>query len=402
MTILNRLKSNLSAAPDALRRTLGYYLLFICLGLSLGINGPMLPVLAGQTQSRVGQMGVIFFAGAGGIALGTLASGHLYGRLRGHRVLGLAQIAAALMLAVVPLAPTLWLLVLIVCIKGFAEGFINTGGNSLLVWTHGEGVAPYMNGLHFSFGLGAFLAPLGVALALGAHVSYTWFFWALALLDVLVALHTLLMPSSPTPPQEDAAEAGQAVRNSPVLILVAALFLFFYVGSEITYSGWVYTYATTLGLTSAVTAAYLTSGFWLTFTVGRLLSVAAAMRLRPRRIVIPALLGCLALAVLLVAARGSEAALWTATVGLGFCMAPVWPTGFTLAGQTLSLDARTASFVLLGDSFGGMVLPWLVGQVIDATGPRAMVYVVLGSLAATLVAFLGIRKREARRGTRQA
>ena len=77
-------------------------------------------------------------------------------------------------------------------------------------------------------------------------------------------------------------------------------------------------------------------------------------------------------------------------IGLGFCMAPVWPTGFTLAGQSINLTGRLSGIILLGDSFGGMVLPTLVGQVIEGSGPRAMVYLVFGSLVLNLLAFTGM------------
>jgi len=82
--------------------------------------------------------------------------------------------------------------------------------------------------------------------------------------------------------------------------------------------------------------------------------------------------------------------LWLAALGVGFCMAPVYPSGFTLAVQGLKLTARASSVILLGDSFGGMILPWLVGQVLEATGPRAMVYLVLGSVICDLLAFVGL------------
>ena len=93
---------------------------------------------------------------------------------------------------------------------------------------------------------------------------------------------------------------------------------------------------------------------------------------------------------------GSGGVLWAAAIGLGFCMAPVWPSGFTLAGQSIHLTARLSSVILLGDSLGGMILPWLVGQVIDASGPRAMAFLVCASLALNLAAFFGmIRLRPA-------
>ena len=77
-------------------------------------------------------------------------------------------------------------------------------------------------------------------------------------------------------------------------------------------------------------------------------------------------------------------------IGLGFCMAPIWPTGFTLAGQSINLTGKVAGIILLGDSFGGMILPTLVGKVIEGSGPRSMVYMVFGSLILNLLAFTGM------------
>jgi FHS family Na+ dependent glucose MFS transporter 1 len=390
--ILSRL--HISTTAQALRRTLAYYLLFIGLGLASAVLGPTLPMLAGQTHSRLGQMGFLFLAGSLGYTLGTLAGGRVYGRRHGHRILGGAQIAAALPLVLVPIVPELWLLALALAIKGLADGLVNTGANTLLLWTHGERVGPFMNGLHFCFGLGAFIAPFLVAQTVSFNIPYAWVFWGLAAFNVLVGLRTLVLPGTPGPPPPSAHSASDAARTDSMrLVVIAALFLFFYVGAEIAFGGWLYTYATTLGLAGPAAAAYLTSFFWLSFTIGRLLSIAAAVRFAPRRIVLFALLGCLGFIGLVLAVPASSLVLWGATIGLAFCMAPIWPTGFTLAGQIITLNAHTTSLVLLGDSLGALVLPWLVGQLLDAAGPRAMVYLVFASLAATLVAFWGLRKR---------
>jgi FHS family Na+ dependent glucose MFS transporter 1 len=86
----------------------------------------------------------------------------------------------------------------------------------------------------------------------------------------------------------------------------------------------------------------------------------------------------------------SSVILWLAALGLGFGMAPLWPMGFTLAGQSLTLTASVSGMILLGDSFGAMVLPWLVGHVMTVTGPRALVYLVFGSLVGTGLAFVAM------------
>jgi FHS family Na+ dependent glucose MFS transporter 1 len=172
------------------------------------------------------------------------------------------------------------------------------------------------------------------------------------------------------------------------LVIAAALYLFFYVGAEITYGGWIFTYATTLKVFSAAGAAYLTSGFWFSFTVGRLISIPIATRFSPRQVIPAAMLGCLVTLGLVVVLPASTGLLWMVTIVLGFCMAPLWPMGFTLAGQSIKLTARLSSIILLGDSFGGMFLPWLVGQVIDLSGAQAMVSLVLGSMGLNLLAFI--------------
>ncbi len=381
-----------AATPEVWQRTFGYYFIFVCLGLSTGILGPTLPSLAEQVKVSVGQMGLLFFIGSLGATTGTFIGGRMFGKLRGHMVLGLSQLAIGALIALVPFAPNLWLLALILLVKAFAEGLINTGANTLMLWSHGEKVGPFMNGLHFFFGLGAFLAPFLLAQLVSFHISYHWAFWALAVFDLVVGLRVLLLPGDPQHTPQKTEQGHPAVKVNYSLVLISFLFLFFYVGAEIAFGGWIFTYATVLKLTNEALGAYLTSAFWLAFTIGRLISVAVATRFSARQVISTASLACLAFLGILILLPGSQAALWITTAGLGFCMAPIWPTGFTLAGQILPQEARVTSLVLLGDSFGGMVLPWLVGRFLDLTGPRAMVFLVFASLVANLAAFLGMRK----------
>jgi FHS family Na+ dependent glucose MFS transporter 1 len=375
---------------DAARWTLGYYLLFICLGLNTAVIGPTLPALADQTHTPLGHMGWLFLAGAVGYTLGTTLGGRVIDRVRGHPVLGIAQLAAAALLVLVPMLPRFWLLLGVLTCKGFADGLVNTGANTLLVWTHGEKVGPYMNGLHFCFGLGACGAPLLVAQVIGVAGGYRWAYWTLAAVMTLVSLSLLCVSGHPRPVQSrlPGARARAMPPGSAARMLTAALFLFFYVGAEVAFGGWVSTYAVALQLASAVGAAYLTAGFWCAFTVGRLLAIPLATRVPPHRMVLAALALCLALLAVLLLLPDTRVVVWSVVLGLGFCMAPLWPMGFTLAGQSLTLTATVSGLILLGDSVGGMVLPWLVGHVMAVTGPRALASLVFGSLVCTFVAFV--------------
>ncbi len=376
---------------DAMRWTMLYYWLFICLGLSIGLVGPTLPSLANQTQTLVGDLGAVFTASAIGALLGTLLGGRLFDRVRGHRALGIAQLASAALIALYPVMPSAYLLLIVVGFKGLTDGFINTGANTLLVWTHQEKSSPYMNALHFFFGLGAFLAPILVAQVIDIPGGYRSAFWVLALFSGLAGLAILVQKKNPRHAQAAAAEEKGARINYGVVI-AAMLFLFFYVGAEIAFSGWIYTYALTLNLADEMTAAYLTSAFWLTFTLGRLTSIPLAMRFKPQQLIAAALAGCLAVLGAAFVIQPSSAFAWILAMVLGFCMAPVWPSGFTLAGQSVRLTSRVSGFILLGDSLGFMVLPWVVGQVLQGVGPQAMTTLVFLSLVGNLAAFAAIMR----------
>ncbi|CAG0936675.1 Glucose/mannose transporter GlcP [Thermoflexales bacterium] len=374
---------------ERMRWTLMYYAFFVCLGLSVGLVGPTLPSLAAQTQTLVGDLGAVFSASAVGALLGTLLGGRLFDRVRGHRALGIAQLLSATLIALYPVMPSAWLLLVVVVGKGLTDGFINTGANTLLVWTHKEKSSPYMNALHFFFGLGAFLAPILVAQVIEIPGGYRFAFWVLASVSGLAGLAMLTLKKNPQH-QRPATTVEETTRLNYPLVIAAMLFLFFYVGAEIAFSGWIYTYARTLNLADATMAAYLTSGFWLTFTLGRLSSIPLATRFKPPQLIVAALTGCLSILLVALIVPMSSLLVWMLALVLGLCMAPVWPSGFTLAGQSVRLTSRVSGLILLGDSLGFMMLPWLVGQVLQGSGPQALIYLVFGSLVFNLMAFVAI------------
>lgn len=107
------------------------------------------------------------------------------------------------------------------------------------------------------------------------------------------------------------------------MIVPGMLFLFFYVGAEVTFGNWIFTYTVTLKRADATQAAYLTSGFWLAFTIGRLVSIPAAARFKSIQIMTLALSACVLIVTLIILNSNSIALLWGCTVALGFFMAPV-------------------------------------------------------------------------------
>ena len=164
----------------------------------------------------------------------------------------------ALCVTLVPLAKQLWQLLLVLSVLGFAKGSLDVGCNTLLMWAHGEKSGPYLNGLHFFFGLGAFVAPLILAGFLVSTGGIQWTFWLFALFSLPLSIWLWSLPEPPA--QTDKQENGDAsFPIIPVVLLVLAFLL--YVGAEVGFGNWIYTYALTLGHGTAITSAYLTSAF---------------------------------------------------------------------------------------------------------------------------------------------
>jgi FHS family Na+ dependent glucose MFS transporter 1 len=290
-------------------------------------------------------------------------------------------------LALAPLMPVLWLLAAVLLLLGIAESGLDVGGNTLLVWTHGDKVGPFMNGLHFFFGVGAFLAPIIIAQALLIGGGITWAYWTLALLMLPPAVWLLRQPG-PSLPTVSAGEPAPPVNGA--LVAFIALFFFVYVGAEIGYGGWIFTYTVAHGLGSETVAAYLTSAFWGALTAGRLLSIPVAARLRPRTILGLDLAGCLGSMAVILLWPQSLAAVWLGTLALGLSMASIFPTTLSLAERHIPISGRVTGWFFVGGSLGGMSLPWLIGQLFEAIGPQVTMLAITVALMAAVAVFVAL------------
>ena len=172
------------------------------------------------------------------------------------------------------------------------------------------------------------------------------------------------------------------------LVLLAVIFMLFYVGAEVGFGSWISTYAVTMRLATQETAAYLTSVFWGALTVGRLLSIPVAVRLRPRAILLMDVLGCIVSVGLILLLPQSVAALWVGAAGLGLFMASIFPTVLSWAGRRMTMSGNVTSWFLVGASMGAVILPSIIGWLFDISGPRIVIGIIFADLLFLLVLFV--------------
>lgn len=369
-----------------LRQTFAYYFIFICLGINGAIVGPALSTLAAHTGSPLSAISVIFVAGSTGRFVGALFGARLYDRVKaGHLVMALGLALMALMLAATPFIGVLALLVAAGFLQGLAETLVDVGGNTLLVWAHGTGVSPFMNGLHFMFGVGTFIAPFLIAQSLNLSGDIAIGYFLAAALVIPAALIALRLPSPAAEHHASANTSGAA--SMGMALLIAAVF-FLMVGVESGYGSWSFNYGTAHGM-NINEAAALASTYWGAFTLGRLISIPAATRISTKTYLILDMAGILlgtALVLILPALP------WLGMGLVGLSVASAFPTLMSFAEHRMTITGKITGIFLAASNLSGMTMPWLIGQFFESRGPITLPLVMLAASVLALVSLAVLLK----------
>ena len=370
-----------------LRIAAAYYPTYVLVGLMLTSIGPCMKALEDQSGSSKGEISFLVVVMSLGYIAGSLLGARLYARVAGNRILTTALLAMALLTITIPWLGSLWMLIVVFALIGVTLGTMDVGGNTLMVWLYRSDVPPYMNALHLSFGVGAFLGPLiinGFDAAAGNAVATYWLFAALM---VPVALWLTRLPSPDAPAAAPGSVAGGAVlRPHFALIGLIAAFFFLHMGSELAFGAYITSYADDLFYSESL-ARVVNSVFWGGLVIGRLVAIPLALRMSPRALLQSSLLiGAVSLAPVIVL-PDSPVALWVGTVGFGVAVASMFANSINYAEQRMPITSAVTATFLVGGSLGSTVLPLVVGQLYEPRGPETVMQVTWAALLAALLLF---------------
>jgi fucose permease len=363
-----------------------YLFSFVVLGVVLGMLGPALEGLRAQVGASVSGISFVFVAQSAGYLAGAVAGGRGFDRGLGHRLLGCALVLMAAGLLLVTLSRTLVALCGAFVVLGLALGLVEVGSNTLLLWARNPTSPSMINGLHFVFGVGALMSPLLVNRSLSARGTVRLAYVGAALAAVLAAA---IVASRATPQPVDVSEHARGERAPRRLVVAIAVFFALYVGIEVGFSGWVATYAHSVGLGGSGTGAALTAVFWAAFTAGRLGAVGITRRVRPIVVLVSSCVLATLAAGALIVARGNGAPVWIATVVFALGLSPQFASMLAFANEHLPLTGSATAGFFAAAAVGGLSLPWVIGQLLAGVGtgafPVAMLFGGVATLAWVLV-----------------
>jgi fucose permease len=380
-----------------LRTPLGLsFFAFVLIGANDGAVGVLLPSIIAHYGITKATASLIFPAGAVGYLAAALNSGLLLERLgrRAFLMLGAGTIiaGAALILAAPPFSVLLPSFLLI----GFGVAILDAGLNAYVAGLPRS--AGLLNYLHAFYGAGALLGPLvaSLVLATSGRWNTTYLVWLVAGVLVLIGFRFAFRPPErPAPPPSSAVGAARnpltLALRSP-LVWLAAVFLFVYVGAEVSLGAWSYSLLTQGRHLPALPASWMVSGYWLGLMVGRIALGRVADHFGVGRLLQGCIVGVL-VAVLLVwvAPAGALAAL--GLVLSGFSLGPIFPSTIALIDATAParMQQSAIGFAASLGAMGAAAFPWLAGNLVERAGLWALLPFVAGLSLALFGLWLALR-----------
>lgn len=137
-----------------------YCMVFGSFGMGVACLGPTLLDLGCQTGTDLREMSWVFFVQLLMTSIGSIVAGVLANRFAVSFLLFLSMVGMPLTMFIIPSCTGLAGLVIVVMIMGLCMGCIDCIANLGMINLFQKNVSPFLQALHFSYGLGAFISPM--------------------------------------------------------------------------------------------------------------------------------------------------------------------------------------------------------------------------------------------------
>ncbi len=361
---------------------LGNYFGFVVMGMIVISFGAIMPDIRSTFDLSYEQGGLMLAI----FSLSYLASGLLGGVLSDKiglkKTINLGNLLYVVGLLTIATSNNVWMLFLGIGITGMGWGYCNTAINVLInEISDGDGNA--MSLLHMSFGIGAFVIPLIFSVFLRLDMTWQHMMVFLAVMAAIALILSTWMNIPQMSKSELESKSDTGKRSWPMMLIFMGI-LFFYVGSENAFSGWMVTYLTTAVSFSDSGAQNMLSTLWLMVIAGRMVSGKISRSIPPATMIFFMSVGAL-LAMLLFISSSSPFAIGLSIVIIGLMFSGIYPLTMANANPIIRGSATSSAIVISGGGLGSTILPYLTGKIADEWGTTAIIYAIIATLMAMVI-----------------
>lgn len=379
--------------------TLLLYLLMLAYGISFTMIGPLMPILLDQYGINMSQGGLaVAFQNIGGIAAIALGS-FLADFARKSRLICGAFAVYTITLLLSSTSPSYAILLGIFLILGASTKFLDAMLSAFVSDLHPERRGLFLNLLHATFGVGAFIGPLFASLIIksGMHWNIAFLILAAICLIIIIAYIMTIKNYAEEKVANVSSESISYKRlfTSPRMVVLCLLILF-YSSHQAIISSWLPTYMEKSLKTGSILASFASSMFWLGIIIGRLLCSVISSKLSTKSIM---LYGCLSGG--LVLSTGfiiNEPIVICITAGLtGIFTGCIIPFTITYACSLYPNNSGSATSLLyFYMSVAWILFPWLSGKTAETAFQPTMLYtgLILFVIAILIIPLPGAKRNE--------
>ncbi|PKX96312.1 putative MFS transporter [Aspergillus novofumigatus IBT 16806] len=352
-------------------RILATFYSFIVVGANDGAYG-----LGKYYDADYTTVSLVFLSPFMGYAIAALGNNWIHDRF-GQR--GIALIGAGLHIIsylATTTHPPYPVLIAVFIISGLGNGIVDASWNAWIGAMHNS--SQLMGILHAFYGLGAALAPL-TATYLITDRGWKWyeFYYAMAIaagIEFLTSVAAFWSSTGSGSKDPDACTDGTLSSDSSANLAssapprkptleslrmpstwVISLFLFVYVGAEVTIGGWVFTFLVDLRNMPLSTAGFVSFSYWGGLTVGRVCLGFLTPYFNNQRLAVLLYLGCCIFLHLTFCVVDDLRLLVVSVTLLGFFLGPLYPEAVIAQAKLLpkSLHVAAVGFACALGSAGG-------------------------------------------------
>lgn len=334
--------------------------------------GSFIPFLRDQYGFSYDLSGILLSCQSVGNLLSVLLAGFLpiyLGRRRAVLLTSVWMAAAYLIFASGFGSPFLFLAAF--TMTGIARGGNSNFSNTMISTLPGDKATRGYNLLHGCFAVGALLSPLVLVFCTNRWPAMGWRLVA-GLLALLCVSQIIVYAKMPLP-QEPKGKSVKTVDYSFLKVKqfwLGSAMLFFYISVEYAIVGWLVSYFQDTGILNASWSQIMNSLLWLVIFCGRMIGAAITGKVSRNKLLLIDGAGFCAFFLVMFFSR-NPALIVLGLMSAGLFMATIYPTAFAFGSDCIRGNDLGCSLMIFTGSAGGILTPFLVGQVAERAGIRA-------------------------------
>lgn len=368
-----------SKSTKILLTALYFYLIFI-LGMSVALLGPSLRILARQTDVGLGTIGIIPLVMPLGFIGGVYACRYCLGLPYLKHLIFWSTLSFGVLLFVAPLSNIFWLVCCIFFVIAISQGIFEVISNVMLIELYKKNPSPYLNAMHFCFGVGAIISPILIGYNIKLFDSISYSYMLFGVLGVIPVIAILFLPIGGILDDSKREKAPQRPDYKKLLIAIH-IFFFLYIFVEVGYSVSMFPFLREEGLLDAAAAGIFTSAFWVCFTFFRLTGIVLSIYFNPLKIAFAHGLVSIAGLPIMLFAGDIVWLYWLGNIIMGAGLSVFFPCMLAYCETGFKIPSKSVSNFFVSATGGAMAGSWFLLQLLDIDPGLIFYPLIIGVVA---------------------